>query len=372
MQTSPPAKPRQLYLDAARVFAVISITVNHAVNRSYDNYYNQQWEFQNLGLGDSVIKAVVTVFSHLGVQLFLMISGALLLQKRMEDSHDLKRFYRHNLLSLLITTEIWYVLFYLFMAFCDPHTDVLEGGFVYTLSRLVQTVLFQNQITLGSMWYMPMILCLYTTLPFAMIVVKKLPLKALALPLVLVFANCMCIPAFNAFQKAGGGWTLHSVLREADLCAIYYLYIIAGYAVSRGLLEKLSGKLLGTLTAVSFLVACLWQLWFYAAPVNYLLMEPSPSILLTSALVFECFRRYAPRLTRWAGGLSYLARIAFAIYFVHMPIMSAMYWHLDLSALSRPVQMVLYEAVSFGGSLVIIGLLSRIGFIKKYVFLIKD
>ena len=32
---------RQFYLDVARVLAILSISLNHAVNRSYDNFTNQ-------------------------------------------------------------------------------------------------------------------------------------------------------------------------------------------------------------------------------------------------------------------------------------------------------------------------------------------
>ena len=39
-------KPQRIYwLDVARVVAIISISLNHAVNRSYDNYTDQMAEF---------------------------------------------------------------------------------------------------------------------------------------------------------------------------------------------------------------------------------------------------------------------------------------------------------------------------------------
>ena len=97
---------RSYYLDIARTIAIISISLNHAVNRTYDNYFGQMEEFLESSYLSSLLKSVVTVFSHLGVPLFLMISGALLLHKRMETADDVKRFYRHNLLELFITAEI--------------------------------------------------------------------------------------------------------------------------------------------------------------------------------------------------------------------------------------------------------------------------
>lgn len=39
------AKKRTLYLDVARVAAIVSISLNHAVNRTFQNYQGQQEEF---------------------------------------------------------------------------------------------------------------------------------------------------------------------------------------------------------------------------------------------------------------------------------------------------------------------------------------
>lgn len=370
MQSSKPE--RKFYLDLARTVAILSITLNHAVNRSYDNYYYQQAEFQSIALWDSAFKAVITVFSHIGVPLFLMISGALLFSKRMEDGNDLKKFYRHNLLGLLITTEIWYFIIYFFMVFLDPATKILEGGPLLVLGGLVQTMLFQNQTTMASLWYMPMIMSLYTTIPFAIIAKNKLGLKALCVPLILVFINFMCVPAFNVIQEVRGSWKLYTALREYNLCSVYYLYIFAGVLVSEDHLGKLTTRTVAWLTAVCFSLTCVYQLWLYATPVNHLLMEPSPSILITSTLTFELIRRIAPNFRRWHGTITWLSKTAFGNYFVHILIMSLMYWYMDLSALARPLRVVLYEAVSFGGALSIIWALAKIPMCKKYLFLIKD
>lgn len=115
METGASLKPKRLfYLDVARFIAIISISLNHAVNRSYENYNNQMAEFFALPFGSTLFKTFISVFSRIGVPLFLMITGVLILNKKMESASDVKRFYKHNLLSLLITTEIWYVLMYWF------------------------------------------------------------------------------------------------------------------------------------------------------------------------------------------------------------------------------------------------------------------
>ena len=78
---------RSYYLDIARAIAIISISLNHAVNRTYDNYAGQMEEFLELSWALSLLKAVTTMFGHLGVPLFLMISGALLLLSAIPVHH---------------------------------------------------------------------------------------------------------------------------------------------------------------------------------------------------------------------------------------------------------------------------------------------
>ena len=65
---------RSYYLDIARAIAIISISMNHAVNRTYDNYFGQMEEFLESSYLSSLLKSVATVFSHLGVRRFFAFS----------------------------------------------------------------------------------------------------------------------------------------------------------------------------------------------------------------------------------------------------------------------------------------------------------
>lgn len=70
-------KNRIYYLDIARVIAIISITLNHAVGRSFDLHNDTMLEYNTLPLYLTVIKTVAYIFSRIGVPLFLMISGGI-------------------------------------------------------------------------------------------------------------------------------------------------------------------------------------------------------------------------------------------------------------------------------------------------------
>lgn len=65
-------KKRILWLDVARTVAIISVTFNHALSRSFETHEGTLEEFNNISKVISAIKAVLYVFSRLGVPLFMI------------------------------------------------------------------------------------------------------------------------------------------------------------------------------------------------------------------------------------------------------------------------------------------------------------
>ena len=372
-----PKAKRMFYLDIARVVAIISITLNHAVNRSYRNYGGQMEEFFAIPFGSTLFKTLISVFSRIGVPLFLMITGVLIMNKKMENSSDIKRFYKHNLLSLLITTEIWYVLMYWFLVLCAPNKAVVaERGWLGAVVGMFETMLFQNQVTMGSMWYMPMILCVYTTLPFVIIVKDKLAGsrdKVLYLPLVLMYTIGMLLPFLNNLLILLGKPIYETPLQQHYLTTFYYLYIIGGYLVGQGALQKFKTPTVAAVAGVTFAVCFGYQLWMYSRPADILVSYDFPLMPICTGFLLELLRRCAESFRKLERPITYISRIAFGIYFVHIVIMTGLEEVLDRFApsLPLPVRLILLETVSVGASIALILPLSKIKALKKYLFLIK-
>lgn len=221
--SNPLTSKRQYYLDIARVIAIIAIMLNHTVSRSFSHFNHQMEEYLAIPLWLTVVKTVCAIFSNLGVPLFLMITGILILNKRMETTEDIKGFYKHNLLPLFITTEIWLILIYWYKGLFEGDASILQTqGLWGSVQGMIETMLFQNQVTFSSMWYMPMILCIYTTLPFVIIVKDKLSESKfspiLLLPALVLFLNSMVRPAVNVLLRMNGKHILTSELRE-QICS---------------------------------------------------------------------------------------------------------------------------------------------------------
>ena len=368
---------RIYWLDVARAVAIISISLNHAVNRAYDNYVDQQAEFLTSSLYSTLIKTSVSVFSRIGVPLFLMISGALLLKKCMDNENGIRRFYRHNLGGLIITSEIWFFLMFWILIFYPPDVTLLEeltpGQLI---GRLVQTLFLINQVTFPSTWYIAIVLPLYVLIPFLAIIRQHVSGPVLLFPLGVIAVSYTVIPSINDILSLQENTELidysPNYYAVFGNIAGYILYVCIGYWISQGGLKRVPAWLMGILCFLLFAGTCGVQYYAYAQPANYLTSYNFIGIVLCSAATFELIRRGSGLIRRLQKPVSYLSRISFGIYFVHIIIMSMLYWYIDISAWSRVLQLLFYEGVSVGGSILFIAVLSQIPVLRKYMFMIKD
>ena len=369
------ATKRHVYLDIARIFAILSITCYHAFSRSFALGVNHLQEYTSHCLLFTVLKSLLYVFCRLGVPMFLAITGALLLNKSMESSRDLSRFYKHNWLSLLITTEIWYVIMYWFVLLSPGNTVLETQGLGVAIVGMIKTMLFIDQTTLSSMWYMPMILCVYTTIPFMNIVKNKLSgmnaLKYLLIPLILTYCVSTMLPVINDLRTVNSRVPWSSALSESNLISQYYLYIFIGYFVSKGMLQRFKTRYI--LLGAGLSLAVCWAYQFYGfSQTNTLYMRYQfPMLPICTGFLLELFRRLPQLPKKCAGVFAYLSKISFAIYFVHILLVTALTWIPAIHLLPVHFKFALLEAVSFGGSILIIVPLSQIPFLRKYLFLIK-
>ena len=201
--SNPTASRRIYYLDLARFIAIISISMNHAVNRSFDVYGDSLAELNELPLYMTIIKCVWYIFSRIGVPIFLMISGALLLPRDYTKPGKIKGFVKHNWLNLFITTEIWLAIMFWFLNMTSGSVLRTEG-LGKALFSFVENQLFVNQTTFGSMWYMPMILCVYLMIPVISVALNKIDQKYFILPMTIAVLSGMVVPLFNAVLDAAG------------------------------------------------------------------------------------------------------------------------------------------------------------------------
>ena len=152
------------WMDTARALAILLVVLNHAVEYAWPM---NGLVFAQLSGGAAALRFGLFTLGRLGVPLFLFLSGALTLQKAMDGDGDALGFYRRKLLPLLLCSEIFIVVYNLFMCW--------RNETAFSLKALVKKMLFLEQSDLQHMWYMAMLLGVYLAAPFLAAVVKGSP-----------------------------------------------------------------------------------------------------------------------------------------------------------------------------------------------------
>ena len=101
-------KNRIIYLDIARTFAIIFVVLCHSVELIYKMNL-QGWI--SISLNARIFKTIVFTLGRIGVPLFLFLTGYLLLNRKYDNDADIKKFYKKNLLPLIVTTEVWILIY---------------------------------------------------------------------------------------------------------------------------------------------------------------------------------------------------------------------------------------------------------------------
>ena len=360
------------YLDVARALAIISITTNHAYNRSFTG--SSQAEYQAVPFIYSLLKAMLQSFSRIGVPLFLMITGALLLPR--DYSKKYSKFLKHNWLRLFITTEIWLCIMFWYKQLA-PGSILMTRGLGYCLVRFLMTLLFLNPDTLGRMWYMEMILCVYLMIPLFSAALRTLPHRVFLLPIIFILIHSYVIPDVSAFLN---GFQLKSYLSSAltagNLFSMYAVFLLIGYWIGEGRLDSIPTTGIAAGFLVFFFLMSGLQLWLFSSPSDLIVEQDYRSFLLFAASIclFELLRRSKGVKKKLQSVCEYLAEISFGIYFVHICIMEGINILVArfLPGVRRFGKFFVLEFVSFFGAVLIIQILRKNKTIGLWLFGIRE
>lgn len=294
-------RERIVELDVIRFAAIVLVLICHSSEQAFSMS------------GGSAPMAVLHTLGRLGVPLFLFLTGALILKKDFSSSRSIILFYRKNLVSLLLTVEIWIVIYGCYLFFC---------GQEFTFYDYIKCALFINDIPMMHWWYIPAIIMIYVALPFASRAVRNLDIKGLALPFMLIVVLGFLLPTINSFLSIWGKG-FQNVPDLAPLGGFLFFYIVLGmYLIDERTMKLVSNFQLTLLAFLGVFGACLQEylglgLWYN----NFF-------IILTAVTITEfIFRllsvpRIKSRVHEMKRELEVLSKTAFFVYFVHVPVLT--------------------------------------------------
>ncbi len=216
-------RERIYWIDAIKVVAILMVVLAHVL-----------WMLETEEHGSEVMQSgsfftLNRIVASLGVPLFMMVSGALLLGKKFETKGDVLTFYKRGLLPLVVTAEIWIVIY------CCLRLRP------FSLKELLLNMALVHKPEV-HLWYVRLIVIYYLAIPSLNLLKDKWRLGLVVLlGLVTVFSF-----GYNAWLILRGDMCPTSPSRSY-FC--YLVYMAVGYWLSQVSISRKS-----LLLAVVFLI----------------------------------------------------------------------------------------------------------------------
>jgi surface polysaccharide O-acyltransferase-like enzyme len=161
------------------------------------------------------------LFANIGVPLFVLISGSLLLPKQ----ESLKVFFRKRVRSVLVPWVFW----------IGVYSIVAIGIFGQQVFPFGSFIKFEYQLFFSRFWFLPMIFGLYLLTPMLRPFVKHASNSTLYYAVILWFVTIVCIPILPAFfgHPVIPDTTLpYFILQYLGLYILGYILIYRNHLVS--------------------------------------------------------------------------------------------------------------------------------------------
>ena len=356
---SQPGTTRQPWLDIVRAFAILCVVLCHCVEGVY-SFDPAAVRLLGAGQGGFAV-SMYTLCRIGGVPLFLMLSGYLLLD-RDYDGNGCMIFWKKNWLRLLICTQVWIVLYELFL--------LVYQGQPIPVGYLVRALLFLEPSSMYHMWYMPMLLGIYLLVPLAATALKKISVKVLWFPLLVLFAYAFCVPGYTMLATLFGKTVPVIQFSLGFSGGAYGIYFVSGYLIKKGMFSKIKTWILWTVLVFSFAAMVALQWYGYGKGMAAGVWYDFPLVYICAVSLFELAQRFRNKLG-YNPFCELLSRYSFAIFLLHIMVRAVMLPWINGLNLWSPLKMCLAWDAFALLSLLVAVLFARIPKVGKYILYVK-
>ena len=353
-------KQREYSLDVIRTVAIVTVVCEHV----------------SPALLSGTAGLIVNVLGTIGVPLFVMLTGYLMLDRTYDASY-LRRFIRHNLLPLIGALEIWNLVWF--------GVSHIVGDTPITFERALKIALFMGP-TDNGMWFLPMIIGLYLGLPIVSHTVRWLnECKAREYTGILLG----CIIFFGTFVPTLGELLSfispqHAVSSQLNLNifgasvwgdSVWILFLIAGYAVKKKAFQMVPTWCATAIAVVSVFLLTLFHYFAQAHGVAWDTYYANIFLVIASVAFFVVGQRvFTFDGTSNAFGLvaTSFSKYSFAIYMIHFWVLEACIMMMRMAGIRQNMGIfVAVVLICLIGSHIIARILSFIGPLRRWMLLIK-
>ena len=343
-------KERVYYFDVLRIVAIFAVVMIHASSDFVSSYDWNTTEFILGNIFDSI--------SRIGVPLFLMISGALMLDETRE--FDLKK----RVVQLVWLFLAWSLFYSVVYSVLMP----LMHGETISVSNFISNFIKGHY----HLWYMWAIIGLYLLTPilrcFVKIENKKVVLYFIISSLIVAFTSPiiqLLLEEIDIFGISEGVLSAYTyIIEQLNLNFLSGLtaYYLSGWYIANTDINKKPANYIYALGVIGLICTILLTIAF---PDKYALTYSNNSIFvfIYSLAVFVLVKKIFVAHSSPNKFVLTLSKLTFGVYLIHVVILSVLQEIFVKNVFFMPVIWLLTIIISFGFALCV----SKIPFIKKFV-----
>lgn len=299
-------KKKIVYLDVLRALATFAVILNHVAGNNWNGFIeSNRW-------------GVFTFYKGLSsfcVPIFLMISGALFLQK--DKSISIKRLYSHNILRLIIFLLFWSVCYQIYNFGID----------VNSIKGIVKNIAYgQTQIHL---WFIYMIIGIYVCVPVLKVFTDNAPKRMLEYLLIIFFVfTLVCFSLSNIQLRIFKVIFLNISRLDVRLMSGYIGYFILGHYLNTYEIGKVHRKIIYVLGIISMLLVTVITVVMSrknGVPVSNYLEYLTPFVCLWSMAVFVYAKNNFNNVNN--NLIEETSKYSLGIYAIHMFVVFELWKH---------------------------------------------
>ncbi len=346
-----------LPVDLIRTVAITMVVMYHAITEPYNAALLSSTQYSVLWLTSTFYESLVIM----GVPLFVMLSGSLLLQKSKVDE-PIRVFLKKRLGRIGIAFVFWSAIYIIWSYYVD-HAAL-------TVKSVIQE--FLSGGVYYQFWFIYLIMGLYLVTPILRIVVAYADKKILRYLILLWFIAVGLIPIFNLITGFG-------VDSNLFLFGGYLGYFVLGvYLMDNHFCSKILKRLL--------ILSIVWTIigtWLMAYPFHsvgqyyFFFYTLSANVVIASVALFGLLSKYP---SDWPGKshsrLSRLVHIislnTLPIYFFHVIVLESLNrgylgFKLSLTIINPIIEIPLATVATLFLTLVLILLMKKVPILRKLI-----
>ncbi len=285
------------YIDFIRAFSIFLVILLHCICDYYANT-------ENVGKALWFILSYVNELSRIGVPLFFMISGYLILSK---DITDIKEFYKKRFLKIGIPFILYDILYYIYMNLSSENSITISG-------------FFKDLVNCGSayhLWFVYSILILYLIMPFLQIIVKNCDMKKLILLFVISIFQTSIRPLINSLLNGS-----FYVFISDDGFNGYIGYVLLGYILGTYQFKNYTKNVIYVLSLLTFIITPVISVNSVIKTGEYLFISGySLNHYVEAAGIFLWCRLH---IKNTGKTISKISQLSFSAYLIHVLFLEIM------------------------------------------------